>query len=112
MYCSRSTSSMLERVIRAMRADWTRPSASAGMMSERRFSQSPPSSGDIAGHRQPAQPDPEAEDHEQAEQEVGDREPDQGERHEGLVEVVLWWRAEMTPAGRPTSYRDQHGPAR
>jgi len=46
MYCSRSTSSIAERAIRAMSADWTIPSANAGRTSERSVLSKPYSSGE------------------------------------------------------------------
>ncbi len=45
MNCSRSTSSMAERAMRAMSADWTTPSAKAGSVSERSVPNQPYSSG-------------------------------------------------------------------
>jgi hypothetical protein len=45
MYCSLRTSSMLERVMRAMSADCTRPRDTAGIRSERRLGHTPDSSG-------------------------------------------------------------------
>ena len=106
MNCSRRTSSILERVMRAMSADCTSPSAKAGMSSERSVLSQPYSSGDVAGHRQPAQPDREEEDEQQAEQEVGDRQPEQRQDHQDLVGRGVVIPRGDDPAGTPMSDGD------
>jgi hypothetical protein len=96
---------MLERVMRAISADCTSPSETARHEQRARVAPEPLVERHVARHGQPAQPDAEDEDHQEAEEEVGDREPEEGQPHERLVH-----RRVVIPGGDdPRGHAEEHG---